>query len=125
MSSPDHAQNQPPPYKTDVDYREWEEEPDEASKAATAHLESLDRDTDNIYAEALARYPNDESIDMRDEKKVRRKLDSLILPLLGGCYFFYYVDKTTLCVSLQLSRPNVYLPDTDHVRKDLTPPSSV
>ncbi|KAK1471749.1 allantoate permease [Colletotrichum tamarilloi] len=49
-----------------------------------------------IYLEALARYPNDESIDQADEKRLLRKLDMRILPLLGICYFFYYVDKTTL-----------------------------
>ncbi|KFY45574.1 hypothetical protein V495_02905 [Pseudogymnoascus sp. VKM F-4514 (FW-929)] len=50
----------------------------------------------SIYAEALARYPTDESIDQKDETKLKRKLDRRILPLLGICYFFYYVDKTTL-----------------------------
>ncbi|KAL2061604.1 hypothetical protein VTL71DRAFT_6981 [Oculimacula yallundae] len=49
-----------------------------------------------IYAEALARYPNDEAIDQGDEARLKRKLDKRILPLLGICYFFYYVDKTTL-----------------------------
>ncbi|KXH43576.1 major facilitator superfamily transporter [Colletotrichum nymphaeae SA-01] len=49
-----------------------------------------------IYLEALARYPNDESIDQADEKRLLRRLDMRILPLLGICYFFYYVDKTTL-----------------------------
>ncbi|KAJ0295345.1 hypothetical protein COL516b_012661 [Colletotrichum fioriniae] len=49
-----------------------------------------------IYLEALARYPNDESIDQADERRLLRKLDMRILPLLGICYFFYYVDKTTL-----------------------------
>ncbi|KAL8389423.1 hypothetical protein RB595_008831 [Gaeumannomyces hyphopodioides] len=49
-----------------------------------------------LYMEALARYPNDESIDAADEKRLVRKLDMRLLPLLGICYFFYYVDKTTL-----------------------------
>lgn len=49
-----------------------------------------------IYAEAIARYPNDEAIDQADEAKLKRKLDKRIIPLLGICYFFYYVDKTTL-----------------------------
>lgn len=42
-----------------------------------------------IYAEAIARYPNDESIDQADERRLIRKLDNRILPLLGICYFFY------------------------------------
>ncbi|KND86848.1 Nonribosomal peptide synthetase 8 [Tolypocladium ophioglossoides CBS 100239] len=49
-----------------------------------------------LYAEALQRYPNDEAIDQAEEKRLVRKLDMRILPLLGICYFFYYVDKTTL-----------------------------
>lgn len=49
-----------------------------------------------IYLEALQRYPNDESIDRAEERKLIKKLDRRILPLLGVCYFFYYVDKTTL-----------------------------
>jgi hypothetical protein len=49
-----------------------------------------------IYEEALRRYPNDDAIDSEAERKLVRKLDMRILPLLGICYFFYYVDKTTL-----------------------------
>lgn len=49
----------------------------------------LDNDQADLYAEALHRYPNDESIDQVDEKRLRRKLDTRILPLLGVCYFFY------------------------------------
>ncbi|KAI7026003.1 hypothetical protein KC355_g807, partial [Hortaea werneckii] len=49
-----------------------------------------------LYREALERYPTDESIDSIAEKKLVRKLDWRIIPLLGVCYFFYYVDKTTL-----------------------------
>ncbi|KAK6002448.1 hypothetical protein QM012_002086 [Aureobasidium pullulans] len=56
----------------------------------------LGNDQADLYAEALHRYPNDESIDQADEKRLKRKLDTRILPLLGVCYFFYYVDKTTL-----------------------------
>jgi hypothetical protein len=59
---------------------------------------SLDGQQNDIFAEALARYPNDDCIDTREEDKVRRKLDLRILPVLGVCYFFYYVDKTTLWV---------------------------
>lgn len=42
-----------------------------------------------LYAEALRRYPNDEAIDQAEEKRLVRKLDMRILPLLGICYFFY------------------------------------
>ncbi|KAH7039570.1 major facilitator superfamily domain-containing protein [Microdochium trichocladiopsis] len=56
----------------------------------------LDLQQHALYHEALALYPNDESIDQAQEKAVVRKLDRRILPLLGICYFFYYVDKTTL-----------------------------
>ncbi|WVQ86010.1 hypothetical protein IAT38_008178 [Cryptococcus sp. DSM 104549] len=50
----------------------------------------------DLYAEALERYPTDDCIDPADEKRLKRKLDCRMLPLLGICYFFYYVDKTTL-----------------------------
>jgi hypothetical protein len=49
----------------------------------------LDNDQADLYNEALRRYPNDESIDQADEKRLKRKLDMRILPLLGICYFFY------------------------------------
>lgn len=42
-----------------------------------------------LYMEALARYPVDEAIDQEEEKRLKRKLDIRILPLLGICYFFY------------------------------------
>lgn len=100
MASLSHAQAETPPNKADVHYDEWAEDVDEDPKPAISSVQPLDQDPDNIYAEALARYPNDESIDARDERKIRRKLDRLIIPLLGGCYFFYYVDKTTLYVLL-------------------------
>lgn len=42
-----------------------------------------------IYQEAIDRYPTDESIDEAAERKLIRKIDRRILPLLGICYFFY------------------------------------
>jgi hypothetical protein len=42
-----------------------------------------------LYLEAIQRYPNDESIDKEAEKRLKRKLDIRLLPLLGICYFFY------------------------------------
>ncbi|KAI1337568.1 major facilitator superfamily domain-containing protein [Xylariaceae sp. FL0016] len=58
--------------------------------------EDINQAHPEIYEEALAKYPNDESIDRAIEQRVKRKLDRIILPLIGVCYFFYYVDKTTL-----------------------------
>lgn len=43
----------------------------------------------DLYAEALERYGQDDSIDPEEEKKLKRKLDMRIIPLLGVCYFFY------------------------------------
>ncbi|KAF5020352.1 hypothetical protein F66182_7624 [Fusarium sp. NRRL 66182] len=62
-----------------------------------------------IYAQALAQYPTDDSIDPIQEKKIRRKLDRRIIPVLGVCYFFYYVDKTTLQVFIrqELTQPSI------------------
>jgi hypothetical protein len=42
-----------------------------------------------LYTEALERYGQDGSIDPAAEKKLKRKIDRRILPLLGICYFFY------------------------------------
>lgn len=57
------------------------------------HIKQLHAD---LYYEALEKYGADGSIDPVAEKKLKRKLDLRILPLLGVNYFFYYVDKTTL-----------------------------
>ncbi|KAJ5291879.1 MFS general substrate transporter [Penicillium angulare] len=56
----------------------------------------VDQTHAEIYREALQLFPDDDSIDKATERKLRRKLDWHILPLLGMCYFFYYVDKTTM-----------------------------
>ncbi|KFX92655.1 hypothetical protein V490_05266 [Pseudogymnoascus sp. VKM F-3557] len=69
---------------------------DSVETKRTDELQHNINEPHSIYAEALARYPTDESIDQKDETKLKRKLDRRILPLLGICYFFYYVDKTTL-----------------------------
>lgn len=68
---------------------------DDAGKP-TRQATAINQAQPEMYVEALARYPNDESIDQKAEKAVRFKIDVRILPLLGVCYFFYYVDKTTL-----------------------------
>lgn len=48
-----------------------------------------DQPVHEMYLEAMERYPNDDAIDQADEKRLLRKLDMRILPLLGICYFFY------------------------------------
>lgn len=82
--------------KSDVSRYEMVEDDQKPYKNTITGELSLDGQGNDIFAEALARYPNDDCIDTREENKVRRKLDFRILPVLGVCYFFYYVDKTTL-----------------------------
>ncbi|GAB7325541.1 hypothetical protein MBLNU13_g09544t1 [Cladosporium sp. NU13] len=82
--------------KSDVSRYEVADDDRKPYKNIVSGETSLDEPQNDIFAEALARYPNDECIDAREENKVRRKLDLRILPVLGVCYFFYYVDKTTL-----------------------------
>lgn len=91
--------------KSDVSRYEVVDGDQKPYKNVIAGETSLGDPQNDIFAEALARYPNDECIDTREENKVRRKLDFRILPVLGVCYFFYYVDKTTLFV---FSLHNVY-----------------
>ena len=86
-------------------------------KNVVAGESSLDDPNNDIFAEALARYTNDECIDTRDENKVRRKLDLRILPVLGVCYFFYYVDKTTLFVSSRSLIRNQQLLQANSIRR--------
>jgi hypothetical protein len=82
--------------KSDVSRYEMVDDVQKPYKTTITGELSLDGQQNDIFAEALARYPNDDCIDSREEDKVRRKLDLRILPVLGVCYFFYYVDKTTL-----------------------------
>ena len=42
----------------------------------------------DLYLEALQKYGQDGTIDPVAEKRLKRKLDMRILPLLGICYFF-------------------------------------
>ncbi|KAI1651138.1 MFS general substrate transporter [Daldinia loculata] len=79
------------------------EAPEQVFTGGSEHVENdvkfdikIDQRHAEIYAEALRQYPDEASIDKEAEKKLKRKLDRRILPLLGICYFFYYVDKTTL-----------------------------
>lgn len=52
-------------------------------------VETVHHPDPRLYIEALERYPNDDSIDQAAERRLKRKLDMRILPLLGICYFFY------------------------------------
>jgi len=107
--------------KSDVSRYEVVDDDQKPYKNIIAGELSLDDPNNDIFAEALARYPNDECIDTREENKVRRKLDFRILPVLGVCYFFYYVDKTTLFV---LSWSNLRHCNILIQIPDLMPPSS-
>ncbi|KAJ7596016.1 major facilitator superfamily domain-containing protein [Mycena floridula] len=49
-----------------------------------------------FYQEALEKYGEEAALDPVREKRLRRKVDMIILSILAICYFFYYVDKTTL-----------------------------
>jgi hypothetical protein len=49
----------------------------------------IDQDHSALYLEAIQRYPVDDAIDQDAEKRLKRKLDMRIIPLLGICYFFY------------------------------------
>ncbi|KAH6693762.1 major facilitator superfamily domain-containing protein [Plectosphaerella plurivora] len=64
--------------------------------AAIPPAMTMNQYNSELYLAAITRYPNDEAIKEEDEKLLKRKLDRRILPVLGICYFFYYVDKTTL-----------------------------
>lgn len=55
-------------------------------KAAPVEIQQANAE---LYHESLIRYPDDESIDAAEEKRVLRKIDRRILPVLGVCYFFY------------------------------------
>lgn len=49
----------------------------------------INQEHGELYLEAIRKYPVDEAIDQDAEKRLTRKLDMRILPLLGICYFFY------------------------------------
>jgi hypothetical protein len=68
--------------------------------AATTHqkwaLSSHAADGDTALA--LFANPDDlqEVISPRDQRRLQRKIDFMILPYLAVCYAFFYIDKTTL-----------------------------
>ncbi|RSM14069.1 hypothetical protein CEP52_001531 [Fusarium oligoseptatum] len=84
------------PSSNDIDRNEVEEGVGEINESSVAKPGYLGEQQHEIYVQALARYPHDDHIDPEQEKRVLRKIDMRIIPLLGICYFFYYVDKTTL-----------------------------
>ncbi|PVF94513.1 MFS general substrate transporter [Serendipita vermifera] len=53
-------------------------------------------DNSAFFQEALQKYGGENDIDPVRAKRLLRKIDYIILPQLAVCYFFYYVDKTTL-----------------------------
>ena len=127
MDNPSSLQNTTPhdetdkhPHKSDVSRYEIVEDDQKPDKFTVVEGLPVDGEGNDLYAEALARYPNDECIDSRDENKVRRKLEFRILPVLGICYFFYYVDKTTLLVQSRI----VHIETMLTIFADRTPPSS-
>lgn len=63
-------------------------------KAAVA--DRIHQDHPEFILEAIATYPDDEHIDKEAERKLKRKLDWRILPLLGVCYFFYVLIASLL-----------------------------
>lgn len=68
-----------------------------ATQGVCEHVEStskpvppqIDQQHAEMYHEAIARYPNDDTIDAEEERRVVRKIDRRIIPVLGICYFFY------------------------------------
>lgn len=73
-------------------------------KAAVA--DKIHQEHPEFYLEALATYPDDEHIDSEAERRLKRKLDWRILPLLGVCYFFY-VLSTPLSLALASSSSRI------------------
>lgn len=57
------------------------------AKGLTAEL--INQEHKELYLEALQRHPVNESLDRDAERKLVRKLDMQIIPVLGICYFFY------------------------------------
>ncbi|KAH6604261.1 major facilitator superfamily transporter [Trichoderma cornu-damae] len=93
----DEAAYLPPSSVKGLEERDGDGDVEHVEKDLKAVVAAItDRPVHEMYLEAMERYPNDEAIDKADEKRLLRKLDMRILPLLGICYFFYYVDKTTL-----------------------------
>lgn len=61
----------------------------QASDIKAAVADKIHQEHPEFYLEAIATYPDDDAIDSEAERRLIRKLDWRILPLLGVCYFFY------------------------------------
>ncbi|ORX38049.1 major facilitator superfamily domain-containing protein [Kockovaella imperatae] len=73
-------------------------EQDAPATKQDAHVDvgQIQQQNADLFYEALERFGNDGDIDPEVEKKLVRRLDWKILIPIGICYFYYYVDKTTL-----------------------------
>jgi MFS family permease len=62
------------------------------------HKWKLSKAGDGDVAMALFNSPDEvnEPVDPAEERRVKRKIDWMILPYLAVCYAFFYIDKTTL-----------------------------
>lgn len=86
--------------QTSVIHRETNREPSKWKVSKTG---------DGDAAMALFSDPNEvhEPIDPKDEKKLIRKIDFMILPYLSVCYAFFYIDKVCMNLSLFLLRTEI------------------
>ena len=65
------------------------DDPAQGDYDKTLSAEMINQDHMELYLEAIQKYPNDEAIDQEEERRLKRKLDIRLIPLLGICYFFY------------------------------------
>ncbi|KAJ7600577.1 MFS general substrate transporter [Mycena floridula] len=81
-------------------------DPDKDLSWADRDVPDLDHPT-GFFSRMLKRNPSPQFIvdvgkmntvplDKKEVKRIERKIDMLIMPVLSICYMFYYVDKTTL-----------------------------
>ncbi|KAI9806903.1 MAG: hypothetical protein M1833_002561 [Piccolia ochrophora] len=70
----------------------------ENEKVAKSSRWKVSRSGDGDTAMALFDDPDEvhEEIDPKEHRKLLWKIDFMILPFLGVCYAFFYIDKTTL-----------------------------
>ena len=86
-------------YSNDVDMEKPNVKELEAALPPTSkRFKFSGKSNDGDVALALFNNPDelDEPIDPEEERKLLWKIDLMILPFLGVCYAFFYIDKTTL-----------------------------